>query len=262
MPPPSILSSRLKAQLKMAINRLHLIQEKDTALGKKTRRDMATLLNEGKEQSAKIRVENIIRSDEYVELLEILELYCELLLARIALLDNRECDQGLEQAVKTIIYCASRTEVKELYNLREIFISKFGKEFAKNALEAPESYMAEGVFKRLKSDPPSQELVVLYLKEIAKAYNAPFSELTDEERYADQQDSDDDDNDDEGNVAETEQSQEKSKEAAETEPIPEPVPAKPKKTTPSFKASSLPNKKVDKDMDDLQKRFEALKQRH
>lgn len=251
----------------MAINRLHLIQEKDTALGKKSRRDMATLLNEGKEQSAKIRVENIIRSDEYVELLEILELYCELLLARIALLENRECDKSLEQAVKTIMYCSSRTEVKELHNLREIFALKFGKDFAKDALENPEGYMSEGVLKKMNPDPPSPEFVVLYLKEIAKAYNAPFSELTDEERYADEQEEEegegnDDDDNDGGNVGETVKNEAGKEKNAE---LTDPIPAAPKKVPAPFKPkpSMLPStKKIDKDMDDLQKRFEALKQKH
>jgi vacuolar protein sorting-associated protein IST1 len=50
---------------------------------------LAQLLETGKEQSARIRVENIIREDLNVELLEILELYCELLLARIGLLEQR-----------------------------------------------------------------------------------------------------------------------------------------------------------------------------
>jgi vacuolar protein sorting-associated protein IST1 len=73
----------------MAINRLRLIQQKESAIAKQQRRAMAQLLESGKEQSARIRVENIIREDINVELLEILELYCELLLARIGLLELR-----------------------------------------------------------------------------------------------------------------------------------------------------------------------------
>jgi len=46
-------------------------------------------IQQGKSESAKIRVENIIREDINVELLEILELYCELLLARIGLMDAK-----------------------------------------------------------------------------------------------------------------------------------------------------------------------------
>ena len=139
------------------------------------------MLQEGKEQSARIRVENIIREDINVEVLEILELYCELLLARIGLLDAKECDPGLEEAVKTIIYSALRTEVKELHTIREILIHKFGKDFSKDAIDNVGGIVPQKVVKRLSVEPPSQELVVLYLKEIARAYHAPFSELTDDE---------------------------------------------------------------------------------
>lgn len=171
------ITSRMKAQLKMAINRLRLIQNRDTAIAKQQRRAMAELLEQGKEQSARIRVENIVRQDENVELLEMLELYCELLLARIGLLEAKECDPGLEEAVTTIIYTAPRTEVKELQQLREIFAHKFGKEFAQAASDNSKGLIQQKVLRRLSTDPPSQELVTLYLTEIAKAYNVPFGEF-------------------------------------------------------------------------------------
>jgi vacuolar protein sorting-associated protein IST1 len=50
---------------------------------------MSTLLEAGKEASARIRVENIIRQDINVELMEMLELYCELILARIGLMESK-----------------------------------------------------------------------------------------------------------------------------------------------------------------------------
>ena len=64
---------------------------------------MAQLLETGKIDSARIRVENIIRSDITTELHEILELYCELLLALAGLLDAPTCDPGLEEAVKKLV---------------------------------------------------------------------------------------------------------------------------------------------------------------
>ena len=78
-------------QLKMSVNRLRLMQQKQTALSKQARRELAQLLEQSKEESARIRVENIIREDIFVEMLEILELYCELLLARFGLLEQM-CD--------------------------------------------------------------------------------------------------------------------------------------------------------------------------
>lgn len=162
---------------------------------------MAELLSQGKEESARIRVENIVREDIYVELLEMLELYCELLLARIGLLDKKECDPGLEEAVKTIIFSAPHTDLKEIHTVRDLLIHKFGTEFAHAAIENDGNIIPEKITKRTAVEAPSPELVSLYLKEIAKAYNVPFSGLAEEEDYeegGDEEDEDDED-DDEGN---------------------------------------------------------------
>lgn len=135
---------------------------------------------QGKDESARIRVENIIRSDIDTELLEILELYCELLLARTGLLEAKECDPGLEEAVKSIIYAAPRTDVKELQQTRQLLVEKYGKEFALQAIENSDGKVAERVVKKLEVKPPDPELVILYLKEIARTYgvNWPKGETT------------------------------------------------------------------------------------
>ena len=137
--------------LKLAVSRLRMVQQKETALAKQARRQMAQLLEAQKEESARIRVENIIRQDILVELLEILELYCELLLARISMMENKECDPGLEEAVKSIIHAAPRTEIKELHQVREILVAKYGKEFALAAIENSDGKVAE----RVGFHPPS-----------------------------------------------------------------------------------------------------------
>lgn len=155
---------------------------------------MAQLLEQGKEESARIRVENIIRQDISVELMEILELYCELLLARIGMMDskwayslpafllpsltnfchNRECDPGLEEAVKSLIYAAPRSDIKELHQVRQLLVEKFGKEFALSAIDNTDGKVSERVLKKLRVEPPEERLVTLYLKEIARTYGIPF----------------------------------------------------------------------------------------
>jgi vacuolar protein sorting-associated protein IST1 len=178
------IQSKLKSHLKLSITRLRMLQQKDTALSKAARRTMAQLLESGKEESARIRVENIIHTDINVELLEILELYCELLLARAGLLDaspppehygkSAYCDPGLEEAICSVIYAAPRTEVKELQTVRALLVERFGKEFAMAAMENQvregKPLVSERVVKKLKVEPPNRELVTMYLREIARAY--------------------------------------------------------------------------------------------
>ncbi|KAI0525982.1 regulator of Vps4 activity in the MVB pathway-domain-containing protein [Xylaria bambusicola] len=175
MPPPSVtLVAKLKVQLKLSIARLRMVQQRDEAMGKTQRRAMAQLLEVGKIESARIRTENIIRSDINTELHEILELYCELLLARAALLESPTCDPGLEEAVKSIIYAAPRTEIKELQQVRALLGERFGKEFVLAAMENSDGAVSEKVVKKLSVTPPKPELVQGYLEEIAKAYGVDW----------------------------------------------------------------------------------------
>ncbi|KAL2157517.1 hypothetical protein VTH06DRAFT_6068 [Thermothelomyces fergusii] len=175
MPPSSTLVPKIKVQLKLAIARLRMVQKRDEALSRTQRRAMATLLEQGKVESARIRVENIIRSDITTELHEMLELYCELLLARAGLLESSPtCDPGLEEAVKSIIYAAPKTEIKELLAVRALLADKFGKEFVLQAMENRDGRVSERVVRKLSVAPPREELVQGYLEEIAKAYGVDW----------------------------------------------------------------------------------------
>ena len=141
-------------------------------------------------------MENIIRSDIQSELLEILELYCELLLARTGLMEAKECDPGLEEAVKSIIYAAPRTEIKELHQARALLVEKYGKDFGIDAANNKDNKVAERVLKKLKVEPPDPELVTLYLKEIARTYNVDWPRGSHQPDEAGEGRGDDDDNDD------------------------------------------------------------------
>lgn len=169
---------------------------------------MAELLSESKLESARIRVENIIRSDIATELHEILELYCELLLARIGLLEQIpnwaplkkgeeskevvEIDSGLDEAVRAVVYAAVKVDVKELSIARALLVEKFGKDFAAEC--AAGTKVPERVLSRLKVETPRTELVEAYLREIARTYGVSFPGDKDE----DDEEVDEAEDDDEG----------------------------------------------------------------
>jgi vacuolar protein sorting-associated protein IST1 len=52
------------------------------------RRDIATLLERGKVETARIKTESIINEDIHIELLELLELYSEIVFTRFGLIEN------------------------------------------------------------------------------------------------------------------------------------------------------------------------------
>lgn len=242
--PPPLNPTRLKTTLKMAISKLKFLQEKKTALTKQQRRQLADLLGAGKESSAKIRVENIIRDDIYIELLEYCELYCELLLARILIIldvHRTTVDPGLKEAVLAVMYSSHHTEIKELASLGDMLRMKYGHEFASRVMANENNeYVPQKIVKRCGIEPPSEVLVDLYLMEIARAYEVPYSGLSESK-------SDDDDDEDGGDGG--------LKEVAELEePIAEEIGGKPSVVKPV-----IAQKKEQQDFDDLRARFAALK---
>ncbi|OAP56551.1 hypothetical protein AYL99_09730 [Fonsecaea erecta] len=187
MPAASPQTVKLKSTLRLLIPRLRNAQKKDTAISVSARREMAELLAQSREASARIRVENIIHTDITVELMEILELYAELLLARAGLLDVRDKnikegtaqagdDTGLEEAAASIIYSAPRLprDVRELGIVRSMLIERFGKDFAIRANENEDNCVPTRVVDKLKVDPPSAKLVQAYLEEIARTYGVDW----------------------------------------------------------------------------------------
>lgn len=109
-----------------------------------------------------------------MELYEVLELYCELLLARTGLLEGKECDVGLVEAVQSLMYAAPRTEIRELQQVRQLFLDKYGKEFAQQAATNADDCVASRVLVKLAIEPPSEDLVTLYLTEIARTYGVAW----------------------------------------------------------------------------------------
>ncbi|KAG6911374.1 hypothetical protein DXG01_001045 [Tephrocybe rancida] len=163
------------------------MKQKKEAQAKATRRDIATLLEKGKVETARIKVESlsanersvtsVIHEDIHVELLELLELYCEMLLARFGLLDqnSREPDIGVKESVCSIVYAAPRTEVKELHILRDILMHKYGRDFSLAVMENRDSCVSDRIIRKLDIATPSSELVDAYLHEIAKGYSVDWS---------------------------------------------------------------------------------------
>jgi hypothetical protein len=97
-----------------------------------------------------------------------------------------ELDPALEEAVRSIIYAAPRTEVKELHTVRALLVEKFGKEVALASMEG--EGVAERVIKKLRVETPKEELVDAYLSEIARFYGVPYGQPSSTDADADDDD--------------------------------------------------------------------------
>ncbi|XP_042293451.1 IST1 homolog isoform X2 [Sceloporus undulatus] len=170
-------AERLRVNLRLVINRLKLLEKKKTELAQKARKEIADYLSAGKDERARIRVEHIIREDYLVEAMEILELYCDLLLARFGLIHSmKELDSGLAEAISTLIWAAPRlqSEVAELKIVADQLCAKYSKEYGKLCRSNQIGTVNDRLMHKLSVEAPPKILVERYLIEIAKNYSVPY----------------------------------------------------------------------------------------
>ena len=170
-------SSKLQVNLKLSMQRFKLLEKKKTEQALKARREIADLIKNGRIERARIKVEHIVREDYLVEAMEILELYCDLLLARMGLLETMAyCEEGLSEAVNTLIWSAPRlqADVQEMEQVSKQLSLKFGKTFGEQARANRTGAVNEKVIHRLGVQAPSASLVEQYMAVIAKNYNVHY----------------------------------------------------------------------------------------
>ncbi|CAK9295551.1 unnamed protein product [Gordionus sp. m RMFG-2023] len=182
--------NKLKTNLRLAINRLKLLEKKKTETALKARREIADYMNINKVDRAKIRVEHIIREDYLVEAMEIIEMLCDLILARFGLIQQMSTmDEGLKEAIASLIWVAPRlqADVPEIKIISDILAQKYGLDFAKAARENSILCVNEKLFQKMSIQAPPKILVEKYLMEIGKSHNVAYTPdplvMKDEEIY-------------------------------------------------------------------------------
>ncbi|XP_040135877.1 IST1 homolog isoform X2 [Ictidomys tridecemlineatus] len=174
-------ADRLRVNLHLVINRLKLLKKKKIEQTQRARKEVADHMATGKDERARIRVEHIIREDYLVEALEVLELYCDLLLARFSLIQaTKELDSGLAEYISTLIWAAPRlqSEVPELKIVSNQLCAKYSQKYGQLCQTNEIGTVNSQLMCKLNVNTLPQVLVEQYLVEIAKNYNVPYTSKT------------------------------------------------------------------------------------
>lgn len=154
------------------------LEKKKTELAQKSRKEIADYIAAGKVERARIRVEHIIREDFLVEAMEIVEMFCDLLLARFGLITQmKELDEGISEAVASLIWVTPRlqADVQELKTVSDVFAVKYGKPLIQAIIDGQgELKPSDKLVHKLAIQAPPKLLVEKYLIEIAKVYNIEY----------------------------------------------------------------------------------------
>lgn len=156
-----------------------MLQKKKENQGQVNKKEVAKLLEKEKGELARIKTEQIIRDDYMIEVLEIMEVYFNLLVSRFGLIEaSKVCDPGITEAVCTILWATPylQSEVSELKAVAGFLGNRYGKEFVQDALENKSGTVSERVIKRLRVSTPTSHIVEAYIQAIAKTYNIPYVE--------------------------------------------------------------------------------------
>lgn len=167
--------TKLKTNLRLCIQRLKLLEKKKSENALKARKEIADYIAAGKADRARIRVECIIREDYYVEAMEIVEMFCDLLIARFGLIQQEKTlDEGLAEAISSLIWVAPRlqSDASELKVIADLFGVKYGKQYAMAARDNALGTVSPKLQAKLSVQAPPKLLVENYM--IGKSIDSYF----------------------------------------------------------------------------------------
>lgn len=123
--------------------------------------DIADLLKTGLDVNAYSRAEGLLVELNLSRCYDLLEQYCGHISNNLSVMyKQKECPEECREAVASLIFAAARfADVPELRELRSVFTERYG-----NSLEC---YVSKEFLQNLKSVPPTKEMKLQLMKDIA-----------------------------------------------------------------------------------------------
>ncbi|GMN38781.1 hypothetical protein TIFTF001_008008 [Ficus carica] len=147
----SLKTSKFKPLVSLAISRLAVLKNQRQVRFSQARSDVLQLLQLGNHDRALLRVEHVIKEQNMLDVYDMIEKYCNLLIERTHLIEHERCG-----------------DFPELHEIRAILTSHFGKEFAARAVELRNNCGVNlTMIQKLSTRQPILENRMTVLKEIA-----------------------------------------------------------------------------------------------
>ncbi|XP_027070344.1 uncharacterized protein [Coffea arabica] len=166
--------AKCKTALKLAASRMKLMKNKKEVQVKQMKRELAGLLESGQDQTARIRVEHVIREEKMMAAYDLIGIYCELIVARLPMIESQKnCPIDLKEAVTSIIFASPRCgDIPELLDARKHFTAKYGKDFVTPAIELrPNCGVSRLLVEKLSANAPDGQTKIKALRAIAEEHN-------------------------------------------------------------------------------------------
>ncbi|KAJ0807248.1 putative vacuolar protein sorting-associated protein Ist1 [Helianthus annuus] len=177
--------AKCKTSLKLATSRIKLMRNKKGVQIIQMKRELAQLLESGQDRTARIRVEHVIREEKMVAAYDLIEIYCELIVARLPIIESQKtCPIDLKEAITSVIFAAPRcSDIPELADVKKNFTAKYGKEFVSAAIELrPDCGVSRMLVEKLSAVAPDVQTKVKALSAVAKEHNVNWDPTSFEEK--------------------------------------------------------------------------------
>ncbi|VAI07573.1 unnamed protein product [Triticum turgidum subsp. durum] len=160
---------KLKSLLELTVSRVAIARKPRLARKSIASGDVCQLLSLGQTDRA---VEQVIKEDNMLEALGIIELYCKCLVKKADQLDKpKECSEEVKEAVAGLVFAAKRcSDLPELQSARNILVDKFGDDITADA-KVGTAVVEPMLVWKLSGDTTSISLKKKVLKEIAAENN-------------------------------------------------------------------------------------------
>eukprot|EP01132_Coremiostelium_polycephalum_P012288 gene12288-15024_t len=165
---PHFDGNKLKVQLKLAVSRIQILRNKKSNLVRDEKRHIAELLRNKNEESARIRIETVIRDENLIECYNIVEVLCELLFNRVGLIIG--CDEmplEIKESIFTLIYTSQRIQIPELELIKKQLIAKYGRSLENDVNCHCHTHVNPKIIMKLGFATPEPFIVFQYLNDIA-----------------------------------------------------------------------------------------------
>ncbi|CAI0543763.1 unnamed protein product [Linum tenue] len=173
----SFKPAKCKTALKMASSRIKLLRNKREVQLRQLKREVAQLLAAGNYRTARIRVEHVVREEKTVAAYDLIEIYCELIVARLSMIESQKlCPVDLKEAVSSVVFASPRcADLPELADVKKHFKAKYGKEFVSAAVELhPNCGVSRLLVEKLSAKAPDGPEKMKILSAIAEEQNVKW----------------------------------------------------------------------------------------
>ena len=130
MPTPS----EIKTTIMTVQSKINEFRNEKLEIKKKKKFEIISCLEEKNLNVSKLKMDGLIRQENYIEVCDILNHLLEILSERVFyILTSTECPCDLRAPLDSIIYASIRLEVEELLQLRDLILKKYGRYYIEKA---------------------------------------------------------------------------------------------------------------------------------